>query len=692
MYTKEQTKSLQLLTNQLLKTALSVDQLRDVLRFHEYRYYILNDPLITDKDYDTLYKSLEKLEKENPAIITVDSPTQRVGNSLNKDFITVAHLVPMLSLDNSYNSQDLIDWDKRLRGLVNSEKIEYSAEPKFDGASISLIYENDNLTRGTTRGDGVAGDDVTINIRQIGSVPLFAKFSDYGIEKIEIRGEVLMTKENFKKYNLLLEGEGLSPLANPRNAAAGSLRMKDPAAVRKRKLQAILYHVSFVRSDQKKSQDAALLKTHAGSLQLLAALGFKTPVNEKKVFNSIEEVITFCEEFETRRDDLPYEIDGIVIKVNEVELQQQTGSTTHHPRWAIAYKFKARQASSQLLKVEFQVGRTGSVTPVAKIEPVHIGGVTVTSISLFNADVIEEKDLRIGDTVLVERAGDVIPYIVKPLSELRTGREKKIIFPENCPVCNDPLVKPEGEAIWRCVNINCEAQVVERIIHFVSKDAMDIKSLGEANVRKFYSLGLLKNIPGIYTLDYEEISKLEGFGERSISNLKIAIKNSKSQSLNRLIFGLGIRYVGETTAKVLGKSVENIFDLVVFSLEELQELKDIGNKVSESIYEFFQNADNIIMLKTLAKEGVNIKGDKKEEVTGTLSGKTFLFTGTLPQLKRHDAEKLAEENGGKLLSSVSSNLNYLVTGDAAGGKLEKAKKIKTIKIINEQDFLNMIQS
>lgn len=692
MYTKEQTKSLQSLTNDLLKKAFSADQLRDVLRFHEYRYYILNDPLISDEEYDKLYKSLEKLEKENPQLITSDSPTQRVGNSLNKDFVTVAHLVPMLSLDNSYNNQDLVDWDKRVRGLVSSKNIEYSAEPKFDGASISLIYENNMLLRGSTRGDGVAGDDITINIRQIGSVPLFAKFSDYGIGKIEIRGEVLMTKDNFKKYNLMLAGEGIPPLANPRNAAAGSLRMKDPAAVRKRKLEAILYNISFVSSSQKGSQEHELLKTHAGSLQLLAGLGFKTPVNEKKVFNSIEKVIAFCEEFETRRDDLPYEIDGMVIKLNHVELQQQTGSTTHHPRWAIAYKFKARQATSQLLKVEFQVGRTGSVTPVAKIEPVHISGVTVTSISLFNADVIEEKDLRIGDTVLVERAGDVIPYIVKPLAELRTGKEKKIIFPENCPVCNDLLVKPEGEAIWRCININCEAQVVERIIHFVSKDAMDIRSLGEANMRKFYSLGLLKNIPGIYTLDYNEISKLEGFGEKSINNLKDAIKNSKGQSLNRLIFGLGIRYVGETTAKVLSKNVESIFELATFSLEELQQLKDIGDKVSESIYEFFQNDDNIAILKALAAEGINIKGDKKGEITGTLSGKTFLFTGTLPTLKRSDAEKLAEENGGKLLSTVSNNLNYLVTGDAAGSKLEKAKKIKTIKIISEQDFLNMIHT
>ena len=693
MYTKDQTKELQIVTNRLLKNAGTIDELRTVLRFHEYRYYILTDPLISDVEYDQLYKELEKLEKENPLLITPDSPTQRVGNSLNKEFITVPHLVPMLSLENSYNPQDLVDWDKRVRGLVNAEQIVYSAEPKFDGAGISVIYEKDMLVRGATRGDGIAGDDITINIKQIGSVPLSAKFSDYGIELIEIRGEVLLTKENFRQYNKLLAEEGNAPLANPRNAAAGSLRMKDPSAVKKRKLEAILYHISFIKFIGKSvSKTPHLLETHSGSLQMLAELGFKTPVNEKKVLNNIEKVIGFCKEFENKRDNLPYEIDGIVIKIDNVELQQQTGSTTHHPRWAMAYKFKARQATSQLVKVEFQVGRTGSVTPVAKIEPVHIGGVTVSSISLFNADVIEEKDLRIGDTVIVERAGDVIPYIVKPLSELRTGKEKKIIFPLNCPVCGDPLVKPEEEAVWRCVNINCEAQVVERIIHFVSKDAMDIKSLGEANIRKFYSLGFLKNIPGIYSLRYEEIAKLEGFGQKSIDNLRNAIENSKHQNLHRLIFGLGIRYVGEATAKTLGKSVENIFELQHFSIEQLQQLKDIGNKVGESIYEFFHNSDNINMLKTLADIGLNTKGDKVDNKGGTLSGQTFLFTGTLPTLKRSDAEKMAEDKGGQLLSTVSSNLNYLVAGDSAGSKLEKAKKIKTIKIINEQDFLNMIQT
>jgi DNA ligase (NAD+) len=693
MYIKNQIQDLQNLTTKLLKESGTIEELRSTLRFHEYRYYVLNDPLISDSEYDQIYKKLEAMEKADPSLITSDSPTQRVGNSLNKDFVTVPHLVPMLSLENSYNTQDLIDWDVRLNGLVDHQKVHFSVEPKFDGASISLIYENDLLVRGATRGDGAEGDDITTNIKQIGSVPLSANFSDNGIKKIEIRGEVLLTKENFKKYNDSLAEEGLAPLANPRNAAAGSLRMKDPSAVRKRKLEAIFYHVSFIQLNEKGLKKyPSLLNTHSGTLQLLSEVGFKTPISEKVVLHNIQDVVNHCLEFETKRDALPYEIDGMVIKVNEIELQQQAGRTTHHPRWAIAYKFKARQATSKLLNVEFQVGRTGSITPVAKIEPVPIGGVTVSSVSLFNEGIIEEKDLRIGDTVIVERAGDVIPYIVKPLTELRTGKEAKIIFPTHCPVCGDPLVKPEGEAVWRCININCEAQVVERIIHFVSKDAMDMKTFGEANVRKFYAMGLITTIPSLYEIDYDKVASLEGFKKKSVDNLRSAIENSKKQNLNRLIFGLGIRYVGETTAKILAKNVDTIFDLKNFSIEELQQLKDIGNKVAESIYEFYHNGDNIQMLEQLAAKGLNINGDKTEPLSGKLSGNTFLFTGTLPTLKRSDAEKLAEENGGKLLSSVSSNLNYLVAGESAGSKLEKAKKIKTVKIISEEDFLNLLQS
>ena len=690
MYTKEQTQKLQAVTKKLLKEPGSINELRDILRFHEHRYYVLDEPLISDYEYDNLYKDLEKIEAETPELITPDSPTQRVGNSLNKEFVTVPHLVPMLSLENSYNAEDLIEWDKRGRKLINTDEIEYSVEPKFDGASISLIYENDILVRAATRGDGTKGDDITTNIKQVKSIPLSAKFSDYGIQKIEIRGEVLMTKQSFKKYNEHLVEQGLAPLANPRNAASGSLRMKDPMVVRKRNLEAILYHISYVNGQS--SVVNRQLQTHSSSLEMLWQLGFKSPAKEKKVLSGIEDVIKFCNDFEKKREDLPYEIDGIVIKVNDVELQQRMGSTTHHPRWAMAFKFKARQATSKLINVEFQVGRTGAITPVAKIDPVPIGGVTVTSISLFNPDVVKEKDVRIGDTVLVERAGDVIPYIVKPLIELRKGNEKKIVFPTKCPVCGDELVKPEGEAVLRCVNINCKAQVVERIIHFVSKDAMDIRSFGAANIIKFYEMGLLKDIPGIYTLDYEKISQLEGFGQRSIDNLKTAIDNSKSQSLNRLIFGLGIRYVGEATAKTLAKAVDHLLDFEKFSLEELQNLEDVGIKVAGSIYQFFHLADNIEMIKKLEKLGINLKNTKKEvEINGKLDQQTFLFTGSLPTLKRSEAEELVEKNGGRLLGSVSSKLNYLVVGEDAGSKLDKAKKISSIKIMNEEEFLKMIK-
>ncbi len=690
MYTQDQIKNLQILTKQLLKQAVNAEELRDVLRFHEHRYYVLNDPLISDYEYDQLFKSLENLEEADPDLVTPDSPTQRVGNSLNKEFVTVGHLVSMLSLENSYNAEDLIEWDKRCKKLISAEKIEYSAEPKFDGASISLIYENDILIRAATRGDGTEGDDVTTNIKQIRSLPLSAKFSDYGIAKIEIRGEVLMTKQNFKKYNDHLAEQGYGPLANPRNAASGSLRMKDPMEVRKRNLEAILYHVSFFVPVNSQQSTVNPFNTHSQSLEMLAAIGFKTPEKEKKVLKNIDEVIEFCIEFEKKRDTLLYEIDGIVIKVNNIELQQRMGSTTHHPRWAIAYKFKARQATSKLLHVEFQVGRTGSITPVAKIEPVHIGGVTVTSVSLFNPDVVKEKDVRIGDTVLVERAGDVIPYIVKPLSELRTGKEKKIIFPTECPACNDELVRPEGEAVLRCVNINCPAQVVERIIHFVSKDAMDIRSFGSANVIKFYELGLLKYVPGIYTLDFEKISELEGFGQKSIDNLKTAIENSKTQPLHRLIFGLGIRYVGETTAKTLAKNVKHLLDFKIFSIEDLQEMEDVGVKVAASIHDFFNNEDNIEMIKALEALGVNMYNTVEPALEGHFTGQTFLFTGTLPVLKRSEAEQMVEKNGGKLLSGVSSKLNYLIVGEDAGSKLAKAQKLKTVKILNEDEFLKLL--
>src|SRR3984893_10766522 len=440
MYSEAGVRQLNSLTAKLISRLPDINEkdilsLRNVLRFHEWRYYVLSDPLISDYEYDQLYKALEKLEKEHPGLITRDSPTQRVATSITREFPTVQHLVPMLSLENSYNAEDLIDWDRKARELTGLNKIEYCIEPKFDGASISLIYEDDLLVRGATRGDGVEGEEVTTNLKQIRSLPLSAPFSDYGIQQIEIRGEVMMSKKSFKKYNERLAEQNLAPLANPRNAASGSLRIKDPKEVAKRNLEAFLYHVSYFHPSGKKKL-SPLLDTHAGSLQLLAELGFRSPQQEKKVVKGIEAVMDWCNGYEKKRDDLPYEIDGMVIKVNDLELQGKMVMTTHHPRWAIAYKFKARQATSKLRNVEFQVGRTGSITPVAKIDPTPIGGVTVGSISLFNEDVIKEKDLVIGDTVLVERAGDVIPYIVKSQAELRDGSEKPIVFPKKCPVCD----------------------------------------------------------------------------------------------------------------------------------------------------------------------------------------------------------------------------------------------------------------
>ena len=697
MYNKEEVIALQKETNEWLDknttNALdknNIEHFRNLLRFHEHRYYVDNNPLISDFEYDQLYKLLEKFEKEHPGLITKDSPTQRVGKGLIKDFPKTQHLVPMLSLENSYDDADLIDWDRKARELSKLDIIEYSVEPKFDGASISLIYENDLMLRGVTRGDGETGDDITPNIRQIKSIPLSASFSKHNIQQIEIRGEILMNKKNFKAYNDTLIEEGIPPLANPRNAAAGSLRMKDTAIVGKRNLEGFLYHVSFINNIENNKKE--IVHTHSDMLKLLWELGFRSPQKEMQVVKGIDAVIKVINDFENKRDDLPYEIDGMVIKVNDLELQDKLGMTSHHPRWAIAFKFKARQATSKLLAVEFQIGRTGAVTPVAKIQPVHVGGVTVSSISIHNEDYIKEKNLMLGDQILIERSGDVIPQIVKSLDELRDGSETAIVFPKNCPECNQELFKLEEEAVWRCINISCKAQVLERIIHFVSKDAMDIKSMGEANVRKFFEMGLIKDIPGIYEFDINILKDKEGFGVKSVENLREAIEKSKQQPMHRLIYALGIRYVGETTAKALAQNIHNIFDFQKMTEEALMQLEDVGVKVARSIFEFFKNDDNIEMLKKLERLGVRVEGAAPKVSEGNLSGQTFLFTGTLSKLKRSEAEEMVEAHGGKILGGVSSKLNYLITGEDAGSKLEKAKKIPGIKIMSEEEFLKMLSA
>ncbi|MBP6455423.1 MAG: NAD-dependent DNA ligase LigA [Chitinophagaceae bacterium] len=667
----------------------AINDLIEIINYADWKYYVEDNNIIADVEYDFLFSSLKKLEENHPAFISEKSPTQRIAKGLNTSFPSVKHLVPMLSLDNSYNAEDLNDWHNRNVKLLGDEelKISYCVEPKYDGASISLVYEKNNFIRAATRGNGIEGDDISQNAKQIRSIPLHGNFLENQIEQIEIRGEAVIPKEKFKRLNEQLIAENSPPLANPRNAASGSLRMKNPADVSKRNLAVFVYHISDINAAE------LPYKTHFESLLFLKKLGFLTSVDNAKVFSSIEEVISFCNDFEAQRDNLDFEIDGLVIKVNDLVLQEKIGMTSHHPRWAMAYKFKARQATSKLLQIDYQVGRTGSITPVGKIEPVYVGGVTVSSLSLFNEEVMQEKNLMLGDTILIERAGDVIPYIVKSFPELRDGNEQEICFPKNCPVCETALIKPEEEAVWRCPNFLCKAQMAERMIHYVSKDALDIKGLGEANIRKFFEEGIIKSLLDIYNLPYEKIKNWDGFGEKSITKMQEAIELAKQQPLHRLIFALGIRYVGETTAKVLAQSISNLKELMEKNIDELLLLDDVGIKVAQSIVDFFANEDNKKLIFELETLGQNLQNTQKDLNTeGGLSGKTFLFTGTLPTLGRKQAEEMAEAQGAKILSGVSTKLNFLVAGEAAGSKLDKAKKLGTVSIIDENTFLELLKN
>ncbi|HRG90691.1 MAG TPA: NAD-dependent DNA ligase LigA, partial [Chitinophagales bacterium] len=480
MYNKTQEQELNLLTQQLIKAdvpfsdAEKIEALRRIINYHDWRYYVVSEPVVTDYDYDKLFKQLRELEAQHPALVTPDSPTQRVARGLTSDFKSVPHLVSMLSLENSYDIDDLNDFDRRVKELTNSSEVEYCVEPKFDGSSIALVYEDDILIRAATRGDGAVGEDITNNAKALASIPLRAPFSNFGIYRIEIRGEVIIQRSVFEKMNEARKELGEKQFQNARNTASGSLRVKDPNEARARNLEAILYSVSLAEDKEGRNLLAGKLESHYHILDILYQCGFKTPIREVKVCTNIQQVHDFITTWDEKRHTFNIDTDGMVVKVNSLKMQQQCGTTSHHPRWAIAYKFAARQAQSKLLKVEFQVGRTGAVTPVAKIEPVPLAGVTISSISLHNEDFILEKDIHLNDTVIVERAGEVIPYILGVVPDLRTGDERKIDFPRHCPSCNSPLVKPEEEAVWRCDNVDCPAQTEERAIHFVSKDAMDI--------------------------------------------------------------------------------------------------------------------------------------------------------------------------------------------------------------------------
>jgi len=709
MYSAEEQRALVDLTKEYVSDQSAVNEqspdvlvndLRRLIEFHEYRYYILNDPLVSDYEYDLLFKKLEKLEADHPDLLTPDSPTQRVSDDLTSDFPSVEHLAPMLSLANSYNADDLKDWDAQLKRLWNmpeDQDIVYAVEPKFDGGGIALVYEGDQLVRGATRGNGTLGEEMTNNARVIRSIPLKAGFSDYGLARVEVRGEVLIRKDIFEKINQKRAEEGLTLFANARNTATGGLRMKDPKEVSQRGLEAFVYTVGYA-ADQEGKDAMDQVDTHYESLDMLEKLGFKVPADgdERKLCQNIEEVINFCTNWEKRREDYPYEVDGMVVKVDDRILQERAGYTAHHPRWAMAFKFKAKQATTKLLNVEYQVGKVGSITPVAKLEPVQLAGVTVSSVSLHNEDFITGKDLHFGDTVLVERAGDVIPYIVKAMDDLRDGSEQPIEFPRTCPI-NDSeeeveLIREEGEAAWRCPVCVCGAQNLQKIIFHVSKSAMDIEGLGKSIVERFYELGLLRNIADVYRLDYDRIGELEGFGPKSVANLKDSIDKAKQNPIHRLLHSLSIHHLGKKVSKLLAAEIDHVLDLTKWSLEDYTNIKDVGPVVAENVMRFFAAEQNLELLKTMEGLGVNMRQMEEDRPKQTLSegpfvGKTILFTGSLQTMSRKEAQAKAEAAGAKNISAVSGNLNVLVVGEKAGSKLKKARELGTVDILTEEEFL-----
>lgn len=701
MYSDKEKKALFDTTQQLLKTDLrssDLDALIKVLHFHEWNYSIQNNPLISDFEYDTLYKSLEKIE-EDSSLIRPDSPTQRVSSDLKSDFFKVTHMVPMLSLDNSYNADDLKDFDKQIRkltGLSEDDTIAYTVEPKFDGGSIALIYENDLLTRSATRGNGQEGEEMTANAKAMTSIPLKAAFSKLGITKAELRGESLIRKDVFLKLNKDREAAGESIFANPRNAATGGLRTKDANQTAARKIETFVFQIGYA-IDSEGRDKIPELKTHMNSLDKLTSLGFKIPQTERKLCKNIEEAIDFCAYWQEIREEYPYEIDGMVVKVNDFELQEKCGFTQHHPRWAIAYKFKAKQATSKLERVEYQVGKIGAVTPVAKITPVALAGVTVSSISLHNEDFIKSKDIRIGDTVLVERAGDVIPYIVKSFPELRDGSEEEVVYPSQCPVCEHELLRIADEAKWHCVNNTCEAQVIQRMIHHVSKDAMNIDGFGASYVERFYELGWLNDISDIYNLDYDAIAELEGFGEKSATKLKKAIEKAKENPIHRFLNSLAIHHLGRKASKIIAEKIAHVMNLKTWTVEEFTNIKDIGPVVAENVSAFFLAEVNVEMLTRMEAYGVNMfqtEEDKPKVIAenAPLAGKTILFTGALQLVKRKEAQLMAEEAGAKNISAVSSNLDILVVGEKPGSKLKKAEALGSVAIWSEEEFLGVVRS
>jgi DNA ligase (NAD+) len=663
-----------------------IDKLRDEIRHHEHLYYVLDAPELPDADFDRLMQELKRLEAGHPELITPDSPTQRVGGKPREGFVKVTHSRPMLSLDNAYNEQELRDWDRRIRELAGSDKIEYVCEFKLDGMSLALTYDQGRLLRGVTRGDGSVGEDVTSNVRTMRSVPLSipaAALKKTGVPaEFEARGEVVMPLRAFERMNAEREAQELPRFANPRNAAAGTIRMLEPNIVAERRLDFYAYFLLV--------KGKYFPEKHSDALKALQALGLKVNPNHR-VAADIEEVLDFIAKGEQAREKLGYEIDGIVVKVNSMRTQDRLGFTGKAPRWAIAYKYAARSGVTQVEDILVQVGRTGKLTPVAALKPVSIGGTTVSRATLHNMDEIGRLGLMIGDRVMVERGGDVIPKVVKVVEDKDHPRgHRQFEMPEVCPVCKSKIRHKEGEVDYWCVNLNCPARLQGSILHFAARSVMNIDGLGESLVNQLHQHGFLKDVADIYTLKDKraQLLELERVGAKSIDNLLAEIENSRKLPLERVILGLGIGQVGARTAELLAESFGNIDDLMEASVERLQEVQDVGPSVSSSIREFFDELHNRELVKRLEKYGLTLKGVKK--VRGTaLAGKTFVLTGTLPTYSREAAKKMIEDAGGKVSGSVSKKTDYVVAGEDAGSKLDKAKELG-VKVVDEAQMVELV--
>ena len=650
-----------------------VAELRQIINKSNHQYYILDNPELSDAQYDRLMQELMQLETQWPELLTPESPTQRVGAAPLDKFDTVSHTLPMLSLDNAFDDDDIMDFHQRVqKGIGSSASIAYTAEPKLDGVAVELVYENGKLVMASTRGDGITGEVITANVRTIRTVPLVLH-GGLIPELLEVRGEVFISKKGFKALNKDRLDQDLPLFANPRNAASGSLRQLDSSITAGRPLEIFCYGVGQISGMQ--------FQSHGDMLDALGQMGFRiNPLIRPKI--SIGDVIGFYHGLDKDREDLPYDIDGMVVKVDDLSFQEKLGTTSRSPRWAIAYKFKALQETTQVLNIEVQVGRTGSLTPVAHLKPVNIGGVTVSRATLHNADEIQRKDIRIKDTVLVQRAGDVIPEVVKVIETQRTGEEIPFVMPNNCPVCGSMVIREKGEAATRCINAMCPAQVKERIKHFAAKGRFDIDGMGSKLVNQLVNAGLLDSYADIFYLDKETLSGLERMGPKSAENLINAIQASRDIGFSKFLFALGIRHVGEHVAGILAKQFDTIEDFYHVDFAALETIEGIGPVVARSIVDFFSKPENKMVIDRILSAGVTIRASKTSE-NQSLNGKTFVITGTLPNLTRNEAKHRIEAAGGKVSSSVSGKTDYLVCGESPGSKLGKAKELG-VDVIDEE--------